>query len=179
MNTKFYECQKSTQPFPHSDIHHEDHRTHRFVWMHGASFIPDEEDNKRITESRWCAEIQCWLRKEQCKYFFSMRRFSVWPVKVLIQTVTMTLIRSTSPVQVEVSISTAYLWAPDSELWPGEWLYWTRASQTLVVYWADTTWFRDTYCLHPPLTLRRLMSYIYGAPILDVSRSHTTTQHSR
>jgi len=29
------------------------------------------------------------------------------------------------------------------------------------------------------LTLRRLMSYIYGAPILDVSRSHTTTHHSR
>ena len=29
------------------------------------------------------------------------------------------------------------------------------------------------------LTLRRPMSYIYGAPILDVSRSHTTTQHSR
>jgi len=29
------------------------------------------------------------------------------------------------------------------------------------------------------LTLRRLMSYIYRAPILDVSRSHTTTQHSR
>ena len=30
-----------------------------------------------------------------------------------------------------------------------------------------------------PLTFRRLMSYTYGAPILDVSRSHTTTQHSR
>ena len=29
------------------------------------------------------------------------------------------------------------------------------------------------------LTFRRLMSYIDGAPILDVSRSHTTTQHSR
>ena len=33
------------------------------------------------------------------------------------------------------------------------------------------------------LTLRLLMSYIYiyiyEAPILDVSRSHTTTQHSR
>ena len=29
------------------------------------------------------------------------------------------------------------------------------------------------------LTLRLLMSYICGAPILDVSRSHTTTQHSR
>ena len=29
------------------------------------------------------------------------------------------------------------------------------------------------------LTLRRLMSYIYGAPILDVSRSHTTTHYSR
>jgi len=29
------------------------------------------------------------------------------------------------------------------------------------------------------LTLRLLMSYIYGAYILDVSRSHTTTQHSR
>ena len=35
--------------------------------------------------------------------------------------------------------------------------------------------------LNQSLTLRRLMSYIYiyGAPILDVSRSHTTTQHSR
>ena len=29
------------------------------------------------------------------------------------------------------------------------------------------------------LTLRLLMSYIYGAPILDVSRSHTMTQHIR
>jgi len=29
------------------------------------------------------------------------------------------------------------------------------------------------------LTIRLLMSYIYGAPILDVSRSHTTTQQSR
>ena len=29
------------------------------------------------------------------------------------------------------------------------------------------------------LTFRRLMPYTYGAPILDVSRSHTTTQHSR
>ena len=29
------------------------------------------------------------------------------------------------------------------------------------------------------LTIRLLMSYIYGAPILDVSRSHTTMQHSR
>ena len=29
------------------------------------------------------------------------------------------------------------------------------------------------------LTIRLLMSHIYGAPILDVSRSHTTTQHSR
>ena len=29
------------------------------------------------------------------------------------------------------------------------------------------------------LTFRLLMSYKYGAPILDVSRSHTTTQHSR
>ena len=29
------------------------------------------------------------------------------------------------------------------------------------------------------LTLRLLMSYIYGAPILDVSRSHATMQHSR
>ena len=29
------------------------------------------------------------------------------------------------------------------------------------------------------LTFRLLMSYIYGAPILDVSRSHTTTHHSR
>ena len=38
----------------------------------------------------------------------------------------------------------------------------------------------DLNCLQlHTLTLRWLMSYIYGAPILDVSRSHTTTQHSR
>ena len=29
------------------------------------------------------------------------------------------------------------------------------------------------------LTFRLLMSYVYGAPTLDVSRSHTTTQHGR
>ena len=29
------------------------------------------------------------------------------------------------------------------------------------------------------LTFRLLMSYMCGAPILDVSRSHTTTQHNR
>jgi len=29
------------------------------------------------------------------------------------------------------------------------------------------------------LPLRLLMSYIHGVPILDVSRSHTTTHHSR
>ena len=29
------------------------------------------------------------------------------------------------------------------------------------------------------LNFRLLKSYIYGAPILDVSKSHTTTQHSR
>ena len=37
----------------------------------------------------------------------------------------------------------------------------------------------DDLIIKGKLTLRRLMSYIYGAPILDVSRSHTTTQHSR
>ena len=45
---------------------------------------------------------------------------------------------------------------------------------------------KNTVELHlPGLTLRRLMFYIYiyiyiyGASILDVSRSHTTKQHSR
>jgi len=37
----------------------------------------------------------------------------------------------------------------------------------------------DCYLINSILTLRRLMSYIYGAPILDVSRSHTMAQHSR
>ena len=60
--------------------------------------------------------------------------------------------------------------------------------------WSDETITLHTYCGYVErgqnkkditlmgrreLTLRRLMSYIYGAPILDVSRSHTTTQHSR
>jgi len=44
----------------------------------------------------------------------------------------------------------------------------------------NSTCFGKIYCSSSGvLTLRRLMSYIYGAPILDVSRSHTTTQHSR
>ena len=48
-----------------------------------------------------------------------------------------------------------------------------------------THWHTQTSLRRPgslgPLTLRLLMSYIfiYGAPILDVSRSHTTTQQSR
>jgi len=37
----------------------------------------------------------------------------------------------------------------------------------------------STVRIQVSLTFRLLMSYIYGAPILDVSRSHTTTQHSR
>jgi len=45
-----------------------------------------------------------------------------------------------------------------------------RMVETVIYFWQ---------CISPYLTLRRLMSYIYGAPILDVSRSHTTTQHSR
>jgi len=47
--------------------------------------------------------------------------------------------------------------------------------------WGDAD--SHTSCIlalfHCRLTVRWLMSYIYGAPILDVSRSHTTTQHSR
>ena len=39
-------------------------------------------------------------------------------------------------------------------------------------------WLKRTDCTNC-LTLRLLMWYIYGAYILDVSRSHTTTQHSR
>ena len=65
-------------------------------------------------------------------------------------------------------------------------------------FWNTVSTSRNTMCHHVlihlsasrwslglELTLRRLMSYIYiyiyiyGAPILDVSRSHTTTQHSR
>ena len=47
-------------------------------------------------------------------------------------------------------------------------LHWPRNICLMSVKWHK--------CL---LILRRLMSYIYGAPILAVSRSHTTTQHSR
>ena len=71
----------------------------------------------------------------------------------------------------------------------------SQNKQRLFPYAALTDWFynRDGVCLLrgtdwvfeynlryvPSLILRRLMSYIYGAPILVVSRSHTTTQHSR
>jgi len=40
-------------------------------------------------------------------------------------------------------------------------------------------WFSSRVHRNRCLTLRSLTLYIYGAPILDVSRSHTTTQHSR
>jgi len=54
-----------------------------------------------------------------------------------------------------------------------------------VQYWSSDTFV--IFCIQyiipddrlTTLTLRVLMSYIYGAPILDVSRSHTTTHHSR
>jgi len=48
----------------------------------------------------------------------------------------------------------------------------------LMALWQDT---RSLKWLggYDILTLRLLMSYIYGAHILDVSRPHTTTQHSR
>ena len=53
----------------------------------------------------------------------------------------------------------------------------TQSISVAMERWSVEQWAFDvdTY-----LTLRRLMSYIYiyGAPILDVSRSHTTTQHS-
>ena len=44
-------------------------------------------------------------------------------------------------------------------------------------YWTST--WTLTSEINWKLTLRLLMSYIYGAPILDVFRSHITTQHSR
>jgi hypothetical protein len=43
----------------------------------------------------------------------------------------------------------------------------------ILLEWCSSCYIRRS------LTLRWLMSYIYGAPIPDVSRSHTTTQHSR
>ena len=51
-------------------------------------------------------------------------------------------------------------------------LWWDFILSVLSMYFPNFPWLTT-------LTLRRQMSYIYGAPILDVSRSHTTTQHSR
>ena len=49
------------------------------------------------------------------------------------------------------------------------------------VFWgaSQVAYPRHNAWVRQPLTLRSLTLYIYGAPILDVSRSHTTTQHSR
>jgi len=54
-----------------------------------------------------------------------------------------------------------------------------RLQSSLVPPWKPQIMLCEEILLISTLTLRRLMSYIYGAPILDVSRSHTTTQHSR
>ena len=37
---------------------------------------------------------------------------------------------------------------------------------------------QEEKCNYGALTLRRLMSYMYGAPILDVSRSHNDAAQS-
>ena len=58
-------------------------------------------------------------------------------------------------------------------------LFLYSSTGTTCVQQCYNVWTNMGYYLRSRLTLRRLMSYIYGAPILDVSRSHTTTQHSR
>ena len=61
----------------------------------------------------------------------------------------------------------------------------TRYTQLSISPFARFTRHITVHNKQGSLTLRLLMSYIYiyiyiyGAPILDVSRSHTTTQHSR
>jgi len=57
---------------------------------------------------------------------------------------------------------------------PVDFCIWAAMSLLWVSRWTSMKYFSQH-----SLTLRLLMSYIYGAPILDVSRSHTTTQHSR
>jgi len=54
---------------------------------------------------------------------------------------------------------------------------WQVVKTTTIIFNNPVPW--ESSNQRDNLTLRRLMSYIYGAPILDVSRSHTTTQHSR
>jgi hypothetical protein len=61
------------------------------------------------------------------------------------------------------------------------WAY-IRIQLSVVWLWLELkSQIRETNSHFTPelLTLRLLMSCIYGAPILDVSRSHTTTHHSR
>jgi len=68
------------------------------------------------------------------------------------------------------SVNTNFLYSNRRILGYG-WEIWTQDYNLFFIV--------PTHALHYNLTLRVLMSYIYGAPILDVSRSHTTTQHSR
>ena len=88
--------------------------------------------------------------------------------------------------------------------WRAFWNLWTAYLFNFPIFFSvrGQPWIRQSTCISEPtilfgvkncllwswlqttlprlaLTLRLLMSYIYGAPILDVSRSHTTTQHSR
>ena len=63
-----------------------------------------------------------------------------------------------------------------------KWCVWYRAPMVVPERLSKRrckTTFRQAYKYIQSLTPRRLISYTYGAPILDVSRSHTTTQHSR
>jgi len=89
-----------------------------------------------------------------------------------------------------------------------DWIFLTGAESVYSAVRTKSLYNTDTFCLNPLnpelnpicyllallgahhflhvsrirvklLIFRLLMSCIYGAPILDVSRSHTTTQHSR
>jgi hypothetical protein len=63
--------------------------------------------------------------------------------------------------------------------WNGEWRRPAYSKEVRMSEQQDLPSLPHTSWCGIYLTFRRLMSYIYGAPILDVSRSHTTTQHSR
>ena len=70
------------------------------------------------------------------------------------------------------------MWKMHTKMW-GKWVAATKARLHLLQPISIHLSHLRTLSQSLILTLRWLMSYIYGAPILDVSRSHTTTQHSR
>jgi len=139
---------------------------------------------------QWLLERASMLRYTYLACLVSSRKDNLWPswwhsfIDLRNSLPPFLLLGSVIPVRNIIwQYSLVSMFFTNGLLFPSEWCFWIPLRSRLKVH--PVLYKRCCLCKlllsHKLLTLRRLMLYIYiyGAPILDVSRSHTTTQHSR